>query len=332
MISRGEVYWVSVDGSVGDEIQTGRTAVIISVNSRNEKSNTVLVAYLSTSIYSDPSRVGVSIAGKYQKVLCDQIRTVDKQRLTKYVAKLTEEEMTRVTRALANVQGIPVMTKSVPEPVEKNCDSDDVVSLRVELEMMRRMYDKVLEKLVEMRVGADMSSRVETPVSKVEEQVSEPELQSEDSEDDKVEINTCTIGQLREIGVGSIMADKILRHRPYTTVDDLKIVPGMTGISFGILKNKVYCIPKLQLKKKKTESVPVKSEPVKSESPKPDKVNVNTATAVEISEISGMGIQTAQQIVSCRKKYGGFLKLEDLFVVPRFGTKCMKLYGAKLEV
>lgn len=315
-ILRGEIYWVSVDGSIGSEMQTGRTGVVLSGNKRNATSDTVIIAYsTSQSFGNDPLRVGVCVFGKHYKIVCDQIRTVDKQRLTKYVAALSEEEMARVTGAVANALCVPLKTNVVTE------DNKELLSLKVELDTMRRMYDMVLKQLVEIKVSNDLERGVEEPKSSEDEGGFDNE--------DSVEINTCTLGQLRKIGVGAIMADKIMRHRPYTTVEDLKIIPGMTGIAYGVLKNKVYCVPKYKMK---TPAKEVKEE-IKEDVPvEKNKVNVNTATWQEIVAGTGMGVQTAQQIVSYRKKCGNFSCIEDLLVVPRFGVKCMKDFASMLEV
>ena len=62
------------------------------------------------------------------------------------------------------------------------------------------------------------------------------------------------------------------------------------------------------------------------------KVDVNRDDAETITAVTGMSLQTAHEIVKCRNKYGGYSKLEDLLVVPRFGTGCLKKYGDKLMV
>ena len=62
------------------------------------------------------------------------------------------------------------------------------------------------------------------------------------------------------------------------------------------------------------------------------KANVNTDSAEAIVAATGMSEQTAKEIVYGRKKYGGYDKLEDLLVVPRFGKGCLKRYGEKLTV
>lgn len=157
-ILRGEVYWVSIDDSIGDEEKTGRPAVVISGNGLNEKQNTVVVAFLSLSGFASASRPSISgPGGKRRRVLCDQIRTVDKSRLTKYESKLDESELIRVTGALAAVMNIPlaVSKKEVPK-----YQDDELPALKAELDMWKRMYTLTMDQLVELRVGAAVNERM----------------------------------------------------------------------------------------------------------------------------------------------------------------------------
>lgn len=164
-ILRGEVYWVCIDDSVGDEEKTGRPAVVISGNGLNEKQNTVVVAFLSLSGFASAARPSISGPdGKRRRVLCDQIRTVDKSRLTKYESKLDESELIRVTGALAAVMNIPlaVSKKEVPK-----YQDDELPALKAELDMWKRMYTLTMDQLVELRVNAAINERTkpvaETP-------------------------------------------------------------------------------------------------------------------------------------------------------------------------
>ncbi len=53
------------------------------------------------------------------------------------------------------------------------------------------------------------------------------------------------------------------------------------------------------------------------------KVNINTATALELEELPGIGPKTAQRIIEWRKEHGKFLKVEDLMAVKGIGEKKM---------
>jgi competence protein ComEA len=50
-------------------------------------------------------------------------------------------------------------------------------------------------------------------------------------------------------------------------------------------------------------------------------ININTATAVELEKLPGVGPSMATRIVDYRQKNGGFKKIEDLMNVKGIGEK-----------
>ena len=50
-------------------------------------------------------------------------------------------------------------------------------------------------------------------------------------------------------------------------------------------------------------------------------VNLNTATAAQITTLPGIGEKTAQRIIEHREKNGGFKKIEELMNVKGIGEK-----------
>ena len=320
-IKRGDVWWISLDDSIGYEMQTGRPALVISADGMNEKLSTVVVAYMTTSdSISSPSKVKVYLHGKTNAVLCNQLRTVDKNRLTTYVASLSEEDMRRVMGALALTLCIPYPAPPVKKAPEVAKNNSDVVALQVELDLLRKQYDIVLEKLVEKRVSEDIAKKTET--TKIPEKVTEvaPPIKIPVAEAKKVEINSCSLEELKNVGCNHTIATSIISHRPYTSVDDLKKVPWLTSTGFQILKNKVCCVPVIPPKYK------MKPAPNKGA------INVNTCTWQELAERTGMSEQTAKHVCRYRAKNGPFKKVEDLLNVDRFGNGCFLRYGSMLEV
>lgn len=103
---RGELYWVSLDPTVGSEISKTRPALIISNDVGNQYADRVIVAPISSGnterIYPFEVLLPAGEAGlsKASKVLLDQIRTVDKQRLNNRIGVLTSERMEEVNRAI----------------------------------------------------------------------------------------------------------------------------------------------------------------------------------------------------------------------------------------
>ena len=103
---RGELYWVTLDPTIGSEIAKTRPAVVISNDVGNQYADRVIVAPISSGstdkIYPFEVLLQAAEAGlpKASKVLLDQIRTVDKQRLGARIGVLTSQRMEEVNRAV----------------------------------------------------------------------------------------------------------------------------------------------------------------------------------------------------------------------------------------
>ena len=89
-IKRGEVYWVNLDPTVGTEIRKARPALIISPDDMNAALPRVTIAPLTNQGQPLGCRPQLTFDGRPARILLDQIRTIDKQRLS---GKLGEIEL-----------------------------------------------------------------------------------------------------------------------------------------------------------------------------------------------------------------------------------------------
>ena len=103
---RGEIYlaWFSKK-SVGTEIRKTRPVLIISSNWQNEVSKRIIVLPLSTKVAKiyDPAELYIGkISGEEEesKIMCDQIKSIDKKRLIKKLASLSDDLMIEVVERL----------------------------------------------------------------------------------------------------------------------------------------------------------------------------------------------------------------------------------------
>jgi mRNA interferase MazF len=85
-----EVYLISLDPTVGAEMQKTRPCVIISPNEMNKYLNTVIIAPMTTVIRDYPTRINLIFDNKEGQIVLDQIRTVDKNRFIKKIGSLEE--------------------------------------------------------------------------------------------------------------------------------------------------------------------------------------------------------------------------------------------------
>ena len=88
VVSRFDVYLVSLDPTQGHEIRKTRPCVIISPDEMNPRIGTVIVAPMTTKGRDYPTRIPLTFQRKKGQIVLDQIRTVDKTRLVKRLGKL----------------------------------------------------------------------------------------------------------------------------------------------------------------------------------------------------------------------------------------------------
>ena len=88
VVSRFDVYLVSLDPTQSFEIQKTRPCVVVSPDDMNHHIGTVIVAPMTTKGRDYPTRIPLIFQRKKGQIVLDQIRTVDKSRLVKRLGKL----------------------------------------------------------------------------------------------------------------------------------------------------------------------------------------------------------------------------------------------------
>ncbi len=99
--SRGDVYLVSLNPTVGREIRKTRPCVIVSPDELNTNLSTFVVAPMTTGGHPYPFRIACRFQKKDGFIVLDQIRTVDRRRLMKQLGRLTP---TTLAKALGVLQ------------------------------------------------------------------------------------------------------------------------------------------------------------------------------------------------------------------------------------
>lgn len=112
-IYRGEIYHIHETEVHGSEQSGGRPGIIISNDIGNKYAPVVIVVYLTTQEKKPlPTHVKINTICKPSIALCEQIETVCKARIGKYIGQITEEEQKHLDQALGVSIGIGLNIKS----------------------------------------------------------------------------------------------------------------------------------------------------------------------------------------------------------------------------
>ena len=100
---RGEIYLVGLDPTRGREIKKTRPCLVVSPDELNAHLQTVIVAPLTSAGKSYPFRVPCRFDNTPGLIVLDQIRTVDRERLSRRLGALpasTTESVLQLLREM----------------------------------------------------------------------------------------------------------------------------------------------------------------------------------------------------------------------------------------
>ncbi len=93
VIKQYEIVLVNLDPTIGSEIKKTRPCLVLSPNEMNKFLRTIVVAPMTTVSRSYPTRVAILQYKKKGFAAIDQIRTIDKARITKTLGKISNQEV-----------------------------------------------------------------------------------------------------------------------------------------------------------------------------------------------------------------------------------------------
>lgn len=99
-IKQYQIILVNLDPTIGSEIKKTRPSVVISPNEMNKYLRTVVIAPMTTSSKKYPTRVKIKHDNKIGWIVLDQIRTIDRQRITKVFEELQDFEIQELKSVL----------------------------------------------------------------------------------------------------------------------------------------------------------------------------------------------------------------------------------------
>ena len=107
IVKRGEIYWVKLDPTLGKEINKTRPCVVISNNRQNDYSPLIIVVPITSDLEKIyPFEVVIELGSGKGKVLTDQVRSIDKERLGDWIGQVEEPIMREISEKMKRVMAL----------------------------------------------------------------------------------------------------------------------------------------------------------------------------------------------------------------------------------
>ncbi len=100
VVKRFDVYLVSLDPTVGSEIQKTRPCLVISPDEMNKHIRTVIIAPMTSTGKDYPTRIRCTFRKKQGHIVLDQIRTIDKERLIRKLGTIDSKAQLEIVSVL----------------------------------------------------------------------------------------------------------------------------------------------------------------------------------------------------------------------------------------
>lgn len=95
-----EIVLVNLNPTIGSEVKKTRPCVIFSPNEMNKHLQTIVIAPITSSSKNYPTRVEVNGNKTKGRMMIDQIRTVDRRRISKILGELSKKEIQNVKNVI----------------------------------------------------------------------------------------------------------------------------------------------------------------------------------------------------------------------------------------
>jgi mRNA interferase MazF len=103
---RFDIVLVNLDPVIGSEMAKTRPAVVVSADEMNAALDTVVVCPLTTVLHPRwRSRIQITSQGRRGEIAVDQIRTISKRRLVRYIDHITEKAADELRRTISEMYG-----------------------------------------------------------------------------------------------------------------------------------------------------------------------------------------------------------------------------------
>ena len=102
-LKRGNVYWVNLNPTQGSEIKKVRPCVLVGASPLNQARRTSWLSPSRPGEAKPPITVRVRCLGREVRAVCDQIRAIDKTRLSAWIEEMSREDLESISKALKQI-------------------------------------------------------------------------------------------------------------------------------------------------------------------------------------------------------------------------------------
>lgn len=95
-VNQYEIVLVNLDPTIGSEMKKTRPCVVLSPNEMNKYLQTIIIAPMTSSSKSYPTRIEVKHKATKGWIAIDQIRTIDRARIVKHFEVLPQKVIQRI--------------------------------------------------------------------------------------------------------------------------------------------------------------------------------------------------------------------------------------------
>ena len=187
-IRRGQIWYINFNDSWGNEEAVGRPAIVVASNEGIDVKSVLPVVYLTTTPKKGSLSVEINSSKRRSWALCEKITSVDRERFLSQLGETSEAELLKVDIALRKTLALPKSVDISETENELSQLKEETLNLKLELEIQKKMYDRVLGLLVEERVGRDIA--VKAPEVVVAPEPPKPEPIEIDTELLKIQMST----------------------------------------------------------------------------------------------------------------------------------------------
>jgi len=111
LIRRGDIYYANLNPTIGSEQGYVRPVLVVQNDLGNKNSPTIVVTLITKNLHKNPLPTHVLLSSACgletdSLALVEQIRAIDRSRLTKYIGRIGREEQRLVDTGLAICVGI----------------------------------------------------------------------------------------------------------------------------------------------------------------------------------------------------------------------------------